>query len=193
MKNILENLAKIICIELRSRKTGRTKAMVDAAIRIGIDKTIIIVHTEKFARSMRELYPKIKFETLDNIEEKIYGKQPTILFDNSIIYDLVLSASHVISSLLEKLNSKTVSNDELIILSAFRYALGRKSYIVGVVVDHLLKNWNILKSQTKEIIVREIIEYRNKHGKIGMDMDDSEWQKIIDINDGELNGKTKLL
>ena len=46
--------------------------------------------------------------------------------------------------------------DDLLYLAAFRYALGRSTYIVGTICDELLKA--TLSDETKKTIVREIKE-----------------------------------
>ncbi len=74
---------------------------------------------------------------------------------------------------------------ELTLGCAFRYALGRMTYIVGEVVENIIRNWSEIHPSTKERFVKEILEYRKDHGKIGMDMDDKEWQKIIDLYNSE--------
>ena len=46
--------------------------------------------------------------------------------------------------------------DDLLYLAAFRYALGRSSYIVGTICDELIKAE--LSDKTKKTIIREIKE-----------------------------------
>ena len=67
---------------------------------------------------------------------------------------------------------------ELILLAAFRYALGRKTYIVGTVVDYLLNEWDsvgyTLKAQMQSEIKQAI-----KSGNAGMDMDIKQWERLL--------------
>lgn len=64
------------------------------------------------------------------------------------------------------------------LLSAFRYALGRKTYIVSIVVEDILRNWNNLNDNTRELITDEIREARLEN-RLGMRMDAEQWEKIL--------------
>lgn len=64
------------------------------------------------------------------------------------------------------------------LLSAFRYALGRKTYIVSIVVEDILRNWNNLNVNTRELIADEIREARLEN-RLGMRMDVDQWEKIL--------------
>jgi hypothetical protein len=70
--------------------------------------------------------------------------------------------------------------DEDILFYAFRYALGRSTYAVSVVVRNILCNWKELSDNNKEMIKEEILDYRKRNGLCGMQMDDDEWQKVVD-------------
>jgi len=67
-----------------------------------------------------------------------------------------------------------------IVLYAFRYCLGRRSYAVGDCVDFLIKNWDKLELNLKQIILKEIEEAK-KDGDLGMDIDVDQWQKILEL------------
>ena len=84
--------------------------------------------------------------------------------------------------------------DDLLYLAAFRYALGRSSYIVGTICDELIKAE--LSDKTKKTIVREIKEagaVENPGGRrngLGMECDRKERfrvkEKFIkDLTDGK--------
>lgn len=81
-----------------------------------------------------------------------------------------------------EMNIKTNSevDKEILISCAFRYALGRRTYVVGSVVETILANWDHLSSQTKVRFVQEIREHKKQWGDVGMECDEREWQKIID-------------
>jgi len=72
--------------------------------------------------------------------------------------------------------------DDLLYLAAFRYALGRSSYIVGTIADELIKA--DLSDETKKLIVREIKEAdasENPLGRrvgLGMSADRKEWLRV---------------
>ena len=73
-----------------------------------------------------------------------------------------------------------LDSDNLILICAFRYALGRMTYVVRVVVDEIHKRWNTLSEGDKELIVKEIREHKARHGKIGHEMDERDWITIVD-------------
>ena len=62
---------------------------------------------------------------------------------------------------------------ELVYIAAFRYALGRMTYIVGVVSEQL-KKANLSK-ETKELIIREIGE---REHSLGMNIDKDCWLNL---------------
>jgi len=66
--------------------------------------------------------------------------------------------------------------DDLVYLAAFRYALGRSSYIVGTICDELLKA--DLSDETKKLIVREIKEAKAMNNGLGMGCDEFQWMKV---------------
>jgi hypothetical protein len=70
--------------------------------------------------------------------------------------------------------------DEDILFYAFRYALGRSTYAVADVVLAILRNWKDLSGDCKQLMKKEILEYRERNGLCGMQMDDDEWQKVVD-------------
>ena len=75
---------------------------------------------------------------------------------------------------------KTVDG-EIIIVSAFRYSLGRMTYVVGSIVDFIVENWEGFSLKRQKFFQREIREYKEKHGRLGMKMDEEQWQRILDL------------
>jgi len=69
-----------------------------------------------------------------------------------------------------------ISNDT--ILAAFRYALGRQTYIVSSVVEDILKNWDNIDNNLKNLIKKEI-EEAIEQNRAGMECDIKEWKKIL--------------
>jgi len=69
--------------------------------------------------------------------------------------------------------------DDLLYLAAFRYALGRSSYIIGTICDELIKA--DLSNEMKKTIVREIKEteaIENPFGRrvgLSMEYDRKQW------------------
>ena len=69
-------------------------------------------------------------------------------------------------------------DDALILIAAFRYALGRATYIVEHVVAFILHNWDQLGDNDRRLIVREILDAKNK-GAVGHDCDWAAWKRIL--------------
>lgn len=62
---------------------------------------------------------------------------------------------------------------------AFRYALGRMTYIVGFVADAVCHAWPQMDERQRAMIVREIKEELGR-GAGGMEMDRRQWQRVLD-------------
>ena len=71
-------------------------------------------------------------------------------------------------------------DERLVLICAFRYALGRRTYVSHSLVEEILANWDELPDHDKQLFKREIEEERRVNGKCGMEMDDQQWQRIID-------------
>tara|TARA_Y100000310_G_scaffold263550_1_gene273806 strand:+ start:137 stop:499 length:363 start_codon:yes stop_codon:yes gene_type:complete len=61
---------------------------------------------------------------------------------------------------------------------SFRYALGRSTYAVEDVADMIIKYWDMLSSNEKSCIIKEI-EHSIAQDNYGMDMDLKSWQKVL--------------
>ena len=71
-------------------------------------------------------------------------------------------------------------NDRLMMIAAFRYGLGRMTYIVGVIVGEIIFNWADLNPSDQELIQREIREAILRE-QAGWDCDIAEWNKILSL------------
>ena len=69
-------------------------------------------------------------------------------------------------------------DDALVLLAAFRYALGRQTYIVDYVVDFIVNNWDELEASDRNLIIKEILDAKDK-GHIGQDCDWKSWQRVL--------------
>lgn len=72
-----------------------------------------------------------------------------------------------------------ISDPELILSCAFRYALGRRTYIVNTVVSEILNNWEQINTQTLERFKKEILEHKVRYNEIGRVCDEQEWMSIV--------------
>ncbi len=70
--------------------------------------------------------------------------------------------------------------DENVIMYAFRYCLGRKTYAVSEMVSILICNWRKLKQHTQIQIKQEIADAKNRNC-LGMDCDIEQWNKVVDL------------
>jgi hypothetical protein len=75
--------------------------------------------------------------------------------------------------------------DHTILICAFRYALGRRTYVVGVIVEEIHRLWNSLSENDCELIVREILEHKKKFGNLGHECDEKEWMSVVDRHKAE--------
>lgn len=73
-----------------------------------------------------------------------------------------------------------IDGDDIVILAATRYALGRASYVVSDVVNFLLNNWNEISERNKNIILRDVKEAINQN-LAGMECDVVQWSKILEL------------
>ena len=67
--------------------------------------------------------------------------------------------------------------DGLIALCAFRYALGRTSFVVPHVAGWLITNRHGLSDAGRRLMVREIDE-AGRRNALGMDCDRAEWMRV---------------
>jgi hypothetical protein len=78
----------------------------------------------------------------------------------------------------ELLQKQDIKVSELTLVASFRYALGRKTYIVAEVVENILKNWDMLSSKAKNKIQEEI-ESAIKNDNAGCQIDIDQWNIIL--------------
>lgn len=69
-------------------------------------------------------------------------------------------------------------NDQLMIIAAHRYCLGRASYIVGACIEFLDAHWSQLTEETQNVILRDTIEAVDKN-HAGMDIDRKDWDLFV--------------
>lgn len=80
--------------------------------------------------------------------------------------------------------------EELMLISAVRYALGRMSYIVKDTCDFVLFNRSKLSENCRRIIIKDIEDELDRYhscGKtLGMDFDERNWMFLLDTLESEL-------
>jgi hypothetical protein len=78
------------------------------------------------------------------------------------------------------MSDKVYLVDSFVITAAFRYALGRKTAMVKHIVDMILDNWHLHTENDKKAMVKEIFQYKNNYGKIGSNIDEDQWNRIVE-------------
>ena len=82
------------------------------------------------------------------------------------------------------------SDLDLFAFGAFRYALGRSSYIVSDVASLLYRHWDKLSAPCKVLILKEVeeaillYERENDSSRIGMQMDYLTWKTFFNCVQG---------
>ena len=67
-------------------------------------------------------------------------------------------------------------DSRLTLFCMFRYALGRKSYILSSVTDDILNNWDKLEKWDKNQLKKEISEHEDRFGFV--EYEKHYWNKI---------------
>lgn len=66
----------------------------------------------------------------------------------------------------------------LMVLAAFRYCLGRRTYIVSSCVDWLIQYWSEIDENTKKIITEEVYDALvDKNAGDSCDVED--WERLM--------------
>ncbi len=73
-------------------------------------------------------------------------------------------------------------DSRLLLFCAFRYALGRKTYVSEFMVNVIINNFNILLDHDLKQIKREILLCPD----LGMSCDEEQWHYLCTQIDGEL-------
>jgi hypothetical protein len=71
-----------------------------------------------------------------------------------------------------------VDFDETIYFCAFRYALGRRSYITKSITDKLIENWHLFTETTQKTIINSI-SHAIEHDEAGDHVDVQHWLMVI--------------
>ena len=78
-----------------------------------------------------------------------------------------------------------ITHDEIIIICAVRYALGRMSYMVGDVCKHVELKRKELSRECIGAIIRDIEDELKRYHEVGhtlgMECDERRWYKLLEI------------
>lgn len=72
-------------------------------------------------------------------------------------------------------------DDEDVLFFAFRYALGRRTGAVTLLVAQIKRHWKHLTPQTQKQIQDEINDFERMYGNLGGECDKEAWQEILDL------------
>ena len=76
-------------------------------------------------------------------------------------------------------------DDELVAIAAFRYALGRRTYIVSAICEFLISQKDNLADWAKRSVVKEIKTAIDESRAGDEVVDVPEWQKVIKAFENE--------
>lgn len=84
--------------------------------------------------------------------------------------------------------NKTWGFDDFMVISAFRYCLGRRTYAAGICADWLIEQWPNFNEKTKYLIRRELNagfvqddlarDRGDDYLPLGRDCDRAEWERV---------------
>ena len=74
------------------------------------------------------------------------------------------------------------TDQDILLFCAFRYALGRRTYVPSVIERIIIDNWKDMPSVTREKFKREIREALDSH-RAGDIYDEAGWARILELKD----------
>lgn len=77
-------------------------------------------------------------------------------------------------------------NQDILLFCAFRYALGRQTYVVGSIADIIKANWDHMPQSRRDMFRKEIEEAIEKGYAGSVNIDVPEWLSILHLVDGEV-------
>ena len=80
------------------------------------------------------------------------------------------------------MSGNRVSVDDAMMVSAVRYALGRMSYIGSWTVDEVIRVWDKLSPNTREVIERDVRRAK-EDSTLGMPIDAEQWERLLQFID----------
>lgn len=70
-------------------------------------------------------------------------------------------------------------NDQLMVMAAHRYCLGRQSYIVSSCIEFIRATWDQMERNTKLVLLRDTAEAL-MGGHAGSQFDVREWNRLLE-------------
>jgi hypothetical protein len=75
-------------------------------------------------------------------------------------------------------------NQDILLFSAFRYALGRRTYVVGAICEIIRANWDHMPESRKAMFKKEIREAISTDCAGSKTIDVPEWERILTLDGG---------
>lgn len=72
---------------------------------------------------------------------------------------------------------------------AVRYALGRMTYVSFSVPEAIKSSLELVTTNGLHVIIRDIDDFKQAHGRIGMDCDDESWMQFKALCEEELKSR----
>jgi len=85
------------------------------------------------------------------------------------------------------LNQINDSDLEMLLVSTFRYGLGRMTYMPGFAIEQLKKHEAVLREHNFKQFIEDI-DFRNNLNTLGHDCDVKDWMEFRSWCKGKLNG-----
>lgn len=83
-----------------------------------------------------------------------------------------------------------LSTLNVLTVCSFRYALGRRTYIVNDIASFIISNIKQMQNRTLKLIVREIVQAIDRDG-VGDDCDKRDWQNVLQAAIAEIDRRTE--
>ncbi len=77
-------------------------------------------------------------------------------------------------------------NQDILLFCAFRYALGRQTYVVGTIADIIKANWDHMPQSRRNLFRKEIEEAIEQECAGSINVDVPEWLSILHMIDGDV-------
>ena len=74
--------------------------------------------------------------------------------------------------------TKIDTQDRFLIIGAFRYALGRSTYVTLETAQWLIKHWEQIDENT-QVLIRKEIDWALEEDRAGMDCDKRAWEMLL--------------
>lgn len=106
-----------------------------------------------------------------------------------ILFDDIVERDKELKRILEKLELKSKIDDDLreIVISAFRYALGRRTYITYLTCNYIVEHSELVNKRVKEVLLQDLEKLDRKYRKEDIDYhmftDFRKWLESLEVEE----------